>query len=102
MQQPSLADCISTFLQKAIAAEKDLEIEARFGKFLDKETKERISAAGNVQFLVLDEGDKRFRFEADLGCSQHKRCNKFLNSCVSAAKVAIKTLSRGVDTLLPA
>ncbi|KAF7723191.1 mRNA-capping enzyme subunit beta [Apophysomyces ossiformis] len=72
---------ISDFLWDHCDAE-NVEIEAKFGVFIDKKTDQRINLMAFTETIIPHHMDRSIRFDSDMHMNQHKHFNQLLNEQV--------------------
>ncbi|CAO3695322.1 unnamed protein product [Rhizopus stolonifer] len=58
---------------------KNVEIEAKFGVFVDKHSKRRINLNAHTETILTDGLERNFQFELNMPLEQHCHFNKLLN-----------------------
>lgn len=82
---PSILDSFVLQIKNSVPADinlAQLEIEAKFGRFIDKNTNQRVNASPGV----LTPGQKWYRFESDLPPKIHSFLNAKLNEQIRPGK----------------
>lgn len=82
---------IQDFLRKSTIGQNlaELEIEAKFGHFLDKSTGQRIQLYSEESVVFIDGilSNKAVRFQSDISQAIHQKMNKIFNESVFQSQV---------------
>lgn len=93
MDSNSLVKEVGVFIYQTIKEflpeQENLEIEARFGLLIDKETNERIYLPVITDSILDPKQSKWYRFESSLSAKKHKEYNAFFN------RIYVETRKKG-------
>ncbi|KAG1140360.1 hypothetical protein G6F37_009349 [Rhizopus arrhizus] len=65
---------------------QNVEIEAKFGLFIDKKTYKRMNINALTETIIPQELVRNYRFESNMALEQHRHFNKMLNEMVTKTR----------------